>query len=97
MPEAPSEIARMRNLGKVSAEWLAAIGVRTEAELREMGAVNAYRLLVLRGYNPTLNLVWAIEGALQGVLWTKISAETKARLRAELEAPWDARDWIDAE
>ncbi|HEU0013053.1 MAG TPA: TfoX/Sxy family protein [Longimicrobium sp.] len=85
-----SEIERMRNLGPACARWLEAIGVRTEAELRRMGPVDAYRLLVLRGYRPTLNLVWAIEGALRGVHWMEIGDEDKARLRAELEAPWDA-------
>ncbi|HEY7769970.1 TfoX/Sxy family protein [Longimicrobium sp.] len=80
----------MRNLGPYCERVLNAIGVHTAAELRELGAVNAYRLLALRGHRPSLNLVWAIEAALTDVHWMDLPPETKARLKAELEAPWDA-------
>jgi DNA transformation protein len=86
-----SEVGRLRNLGPVSERMLNAVGVHTAAELRELGAVNAYRLLPLRGHRPSLNLVWAIEAALTDVHWMDLPPETKARLKAELEAPWDAR------
>jgi hypothetical protein len=89
-----SEIAGLRNLGKVSERWLNGIGIRTEAELRGLGAVNAYRVLSLRGYRPTLNLVWAIEGALRGVVWTDLPAEVRASLEEELERPWDPTPFL---
>lgn len=88
-------IGNLRNLGPVSERMLNAVGVHTAAELRDLGAVNAYRLLALRGHRPSLNLVWAIEGALTDVHWMDLSAETKARLKAELEAPWDARGLLE--
>jgi DNA transformation protein len=90
-----SEVGRMRNLGPVSERMLNAIGVHTAAELRGLGAVNAYRLLALRGHRPSLNLVWAIEAALTDVHWMDLPPETKARLKAELEAPWDARSLLE--
>ena len=92
---AASEVGRMRNLGPASERMLNAIGIHTAAELREIGAVNAYRLLALRGYRPSLNLVWAIEAALTDTHWADLPDETKARLKAELESPWDARDLLD--
>jgi hypothetical protein len=85
------ELARLRNLGPQSARWLNAVGVHTEAELRALGAVDAYRLLALRGYRPSLNLVYAIEGALRGEHWARLAPEVRERLRAEVAAPWDAR------
>lgn len=94
MRETGGEIAAMRNLGAVSARWLGGIGIRTEAELRALGAVNAYRVLSLRGYRPTLNLVWAIEGALRGVDWTALPPEVKAALEEELERPWDPTPFL---
>jgi TfoX/Sxy family transcriptional regulator of competence genes len=92
---AGSGISRLRNLGPASARMLNAIGVHTEAELREIGAVNAYRLLMLRGYRPSMNLVWAIEGALTDTHWLELSDAVRARITAELEAPWDARALLD--
>jgi len=90
-----SEVGRMRNLGPVSERMLNAVGVHTTPELRELGAVNAYRLLTLRGHTPSLNLVWAIEAALMDIHWMDLPPETKARLKAELEAPWDARALLE--
>lgn len=52
------------------------------------------RLLALRGYRPSLNLVWGIEAALTGIHWADVSPETKARLKAELAAPWNARPFL---
>jgi DNA transformation protein len=92
-----SEVGRLRNLGPVSERMLNAIGVHTAAELRDLGAVNAYRLLALRGHRPSLNLVWAIEAALTDVHWMDLPPETKARLKAELEAPWDARALLEGD
>lgn len=97
MSDIPSEIGAMRNLGKASERWLASIGVRTADELRAMGAVNAFRLLSLRGYRPSLNLVWAIEGALRGVHWTALPPEVKDALRREIESPWDPSEVLDVE
>lgn len=89
------QIAALPNLGKVSERWLNGIGIYTEADLRGLGAVNAYRVLSLRGYRPTLNLVWAIEGALRGVIWTDLPADVKAALEDELERPWDPTPFLD--
>jgi DNA transformation protein and related proteins len=89
-----SEISKLRNLGKMSAQWLGAIGVHTEEELRALGSVNAYRLLMLRGYRPSLNLVWGIEAALRDVHWLELPDEVKAQVRRELESPWDARELL---
>lgn len=73
----------LRNLGPVSRKWLAAIGVKTRSDLAALGPVAAYRLLKARGYNATLNLVCAIEGALRGVDGNRLPAAVAARLQAE--------------
>jgi DNA transformation protein and related proteins len=86
--------AKIRNLGPVSMQWLAAIEVHSLEELREVGAVNAYRLLALRGYRTSLNLLWAMEAALRGVHWMEIGDDVKAELRARLEEPWDPSEYL---
>jgi DNA transformation protein and related proteins len=79
-------VGALRNLGPASARRLAAIGVRTEADLRRLGAVGAYaRVGFEEGGPASLNLLWALHGALQDVDWRSVSAAEKARLRAELE------------
>jgi len=97
MPSPASELARLRNLGPRSVRWLNAIGVHTGAELRALGAVDAYRLLALRGYRPSMNLVYAIEGALRGEHWARLDPAVRDRLRAEVAAPWNARALLEEE
>ena len=66
---------------------LAEVGIATEAELRRLGAVAAYRRL--RHWNKRLvtrNMLWGLHGALAGLAAGRIDAGTKARLLAEAGA-----------
>ena len=83
---AEASLATLRNLGPVSARLLVAAGIRSPAMLRELGSVAAFRrVLFQRGGSVSTNLLWAIEGALRDERWDRLSPETRARLRAELE------------
>lgn len=76
-----SKLALLANLGPTSEQWLNAIGVYTRRDLEKLGAVNAYRLLKGHGYNASLNLVYAIEGALRGLAWDRLPPALKAELK----------------
>ena len=54
------------NIGPTSKKWLHAIGVTSLAELEAMGVVVAYSLVKAQGYNASLNLLYALHGALTG-------------------------------
>ncbi len=77
-----SEIARLANLGSRSENWLNAVGVHTRRDLERLGSVNTYRLLKADGYNVSLNLVYAIEGALRGIAWNRLPPALKDELKA---------------
>ncbi len=91
-------IGQLRNLGPASARWLNAIGVHTRHDLEKLGAVDAYALLKAHGYKASLNLVYAIEGALTGRDWNRFPAKRKAQLKAaaadavKTRCAWPARD-----
>lgn len=83
-----SELVALRNLGAVSAGWLEAAGIRTEADLRALGAVEAFRRVAFhRGGDVSMNLLYALEGALRGVRWDRLAVEERAALRRAAEAP----------
>lgn len=88
------KLAELNNLGPVSTGWLNAVGVRTSADLAELGAIEAYRILKGHGYRVTLNLVYAIDGALRGRDWRDLPAARKRELRvaaadvAKPRCPW---------
>lgn len=79
-------IPNLLNLGPKSAALLAHIGINDQHSLREMGVVEAYCLLKAQGHSVSLNLLWAMYGALEGVKWDSISAETKADLINQVNA-----------
>ena len=79
-----SNIARLANLGPKSEQWLNAIGVHTQRDLEKLGSVSAYRLLKNHGYNASLNLVYAIEGALRGIDWNRLPLALKTDLRVRV-------------
>lgn len=76
----------MRNLGPKSEEMLAAIGVHTPAQLAALGVLDAFAALKQAGQAPSLNMLWALEGALSERDWRQVVREDKLRLLTELEA-----------
>lgn len=74
------------NLGKVSAQWLRQAGIDTPAKLEELGAVRAYFYVEALGVNPSLNLLYALQGALENSHWQHIARQQRESLLMELEA-----------
>ena len=58
-------IRDLRNLGIRSERLLQKIGVHTVEELRRRGAIRAYAELKRAGATGSLNLLWALVGALE--------------------------------
>lgn len=80
-----TRIADLPNFGPRSQEMLAQAGIKTVAQLRELGAVRAYLQVKRSSGNASLNLLWALEGALTGQHWQVVAREGRLRLLMELE------------
>jgi DNA transformation protein len=80
-----SKPSGLRNLGPKSDAMLAAIGIETIEDLRNRGSVDAYAALVEAGRDVSLNLLWAMEGALTNRDWRDVAREDRLRLLLELE------------
>lgn len=74
----------MRNLGPTSSAWLEAIGIKTRDDLEAMGAVEAYLRVKDAGFKPSLNLLWALQGAILDIPWSEIPPAMKEDLRRRL-------------
>lgn len=59
---------------------LAAVGIRSESDLRKNGSLGAFALVREAGYNPSLNLLYALEGALIGQKWNRLSLDRRRQL-----------------
>lgn len=79
-----SELSRLR-IGKVSEGWLNEIGIYTEEELRAIGPVVAYVKVCLQQPRASLNLLYGLWAALEGIRWQDVPAEIKEQLRREVQ------------
>jgi DNA transformation protein len=89
-------IRDLRNLGPRSEELLAQVGIRSADGLRRRGAVEAYLALRRIGVTRSLNMLWAMAGALdpwpEGQDWREVAAgEQRLPLLLAVDAPGAAR------
>ena len=85
MLEDRQPIAELLNLGERSAQMLAAAGITSVGQLRDLGPVVAFLAIKQAGQRPSINLLWAIAAGLQNRHWADLDDEEKAKLRRELE------------
>lgn len=78
-------IAALPNLGPKSRDMLAAAGIENLDDLRRLGAVAAYAQVRRADSRASLNLLWALEGALSGLHWRVVAREHRASLLLALE------------
>lgn len=77
---------KLRNIGPKSSAWLRQVGLHTAEELAETGPLEAFMRVKRAGFKPSLNLLYALEGALQDCHWQEVPGERRAELVAQAEA-----------
>lgn len=80
------ELLGMKNLGRTSVQWLHAAGIHTIADLRRLGAIQAYKAVNVRGFHASKALLYALEGALLNRPWGELPREYKESLLKELKS-----------
>jgi DNA transformation protein and related proteins len=78
-------IGSLPNLGPKSQQMLAAAGIHSLADLQALGAVAAYVQTKRSGARVSLNLLWALEGALSGLHWQDVARDHRTSLLLALE------------
>ncbi|MCF7222323.1 TfoX/Sxy family protein [Marilutibacter chinensis] len=79
-------LPKLRNIGPKSAAWLRQVGLHTREDLETAGPVEAYMRIKRAGFKPTMNLLYAIEGALCDCHWQEVPETRRQQLVAEAEA-----------
>ena len=77
---------KMRNIGPKSAAWLRQVGLRTPEDLTAAGPVDAFMRVKRAGFKPSLNMLYALEGALRDCHWQEVPEARRAELVAAVEA-----------
>lgn len=77
---------KMRNIGPKSAAWLRQVGLRSLADIAAIGAVDAFMKVRRAGFKPSLNLLYALEGAVLDCHWQEIPDARRTDLVSAAEA-----------
>jgi|APFre7841882724_1041349.scaffolds.fasta_scaffold194969_1 DNA transformation protein len=87
-------VAGLPGLGPASAALLAQLGVRDVATLRARDAFELYAQLKSAAPNTSLNMLYALIGAQEGVDWRVIARERRSDLLTELDTRRQLADRI---
>lgn len=77
---------KLRNVGPKGAAWLRQVGLRTHADLQAAGTVEAFMRVKRAGFKPSMNLLYALEGALLDCHWQEVPQTRREELVAQAEA-----------
>lgn len=83
---AAAELQGLANLGPKSAAVLVAAGIESFEHLKRLGAVAAFARAKHFDARVSLNLLWALEGALTGLSWQEVAREHRTSLLLALES-----------
>ena len=76
-----SDLTSLPNIGKSLAEKLIRIGIGSEQELKENGSENAIiKIATLENSGACINMLYALEGAIQGIRWHGLDKNRKQEL-----------------
>ncbi len=71
---------KLRNIGPKSAAWLRQVGLRSRADIQGTGAIEAFMRVKRAGFKPSLNLLYALEGALLDCHWQDVPESRRVEL-----------------
>ena len=70
------------NIGKNLADKLNLIGIENEQELEQLGSENAIiKIATIENSGVCINMIYALEGAIQGIRWHGLDDERKQELK----------------
>jgi DNA transformation protein len=79
------DLTQLPNIGPTLARKLQAIGIQSLDELKEIGTIDAVLQIGVQDTSACYNMLYAIEGAIQGIRWHSIPKDARAQLKAEFD------------
>jgi len=76
------QLTDLPNIGITLAEKLNLIGIKNKQELKELGSEKAIiKIATIENSGACINMLYALEGAIQGIRWHKLDKERKQDLK----------------
>lgn len=74
-------LSTLPNIGKTLAEKLKVVGINTPDLLRSTGSEDAFIKLKTVDQEACINMLYALEGAIQGIRWHDLDRKRKSELK----------------
>lgn len=81
MIQATTPVENLKNIGYKTAEWLRDIDIHTLDDLEQAGIPAVYEQLKEKGHPVTVNLAYALQGAILNIHWAGVPSELREELR----------------
>ncbi len=75
------ELSNLPNIGKTVEEQLISVGIKSADQLKELGAKAAWLKIQQIDSSACIHRLMALEGAIEGIKKSMLSAEVKADLK----------------
>lgn len=75
-------LTEMPNVGKILAQKLTEVDIKTPGDLISSGSENAFIRIKTVDPDACINMLYALEGAVQGIRWHSLSPDRKKELTA---------------
>lgn len=76
------ELTDLSNIGKTLASKLNSIGITNFEQLKSLGSKQAItKISTVENSGACINMLYALEGAIQGIRWHGLSQEVKQELK----------------
>lgn len=76
-----NNLEELPNIGKTLAEKLKLVGIENSHDLKSVGSENAIIKIATVEKSTCINMLYALEGAIQGIRWHQIDKFRKLELR----------------
>ncbi len=76
-----SNLTELPNIGKTLADKLIQAGISSPNELKTIGSENAFIRIKTIDSTACINMLYALEGAVQGIRWHALDAARKSGLK----------------
>lgn len=81
MVKQDNELSLLPNIGKNLAEKLKEAGIDSVQKLKSIGSENAFARIKVIDSGACINMLLALEGAIQGIRWHNLDANRKNELQ----------------
>ncbi len=79
------DLTQLPNIGPTLALKLQGIGIQSLEELKKIGSIEAVLQIGVKDTFACYNMLYAIEGAIQGIRWHSIPKDERAQIKAEFD------------